>query len=91
MSVPTLLYCVWTAFAVLLLSLIVYRGTLTRYEDEKLFLDGHDADGEQTQADIIRKVTRLQPLVTFLGTATVLASLSIVGMYVYDAIRVLQS
>lgn len=91
MTVPTLLYCVWAASAVLLLSLLVYRSTLTRYEDEKLFLDEYDVQGEQTQADIIRKVTRLQPIVTFIGTATAIASLGIVGMYVYDAIRVLQS
>ncbi len=91
MMVPKLLYFAWVAFALLLLSLLVYRGTLTRYEDEKLFLDENDASGEKTQADIIRRVTRLQPLVTAIGTATAITSLGIIGMYVYDAIRVLQS
>ena len=36
--IPTL-WIVWAVFAVCLLSLLLYRGTITRYEDDQLFLD----------------------------------------------------
>ena len=91
MTVHPLIYLLWVFFALLFLGLMVYRSRLTRYEDEKLFLDGLDENGEQNQNDIIRKVTRLQPLVNVLGTATALMSLGIVGIYVYNAILVIRS
>jgi sensor domain CHASE-containing protein len=33
------LWIVWAVFAAILLSLLLYRGTITRYEDDQLFLD----------------------------------------------------
>lgn len=79
------------AFGVLFLALHIYRSTITRYEDEKLFLDGNDTNGEQVQTEIIRKINRLQPFVTFIGAATGIISASILGVHVYRAILVLQS
>ena len=91
MTALPLLYSAWTALAILLLSLLVYRSTLIRYEDEKLFLDSHDEGAEKQQTDIIRKVTRIQPLVTTTGAATGLITLSIIGILVYNALVVLRS
>jgi hypothetical protein len=91
MTVLPLLYVAWAASAVLFLGLLVYRSTLVRYEDEKLFLDGLDEYGEKNQTEIIRKVTQLQPLVTFLGMATGMVSASILGIYVYNAILIIRS
>ncbi|NYF77783.1 hypothetical protein [Granulicella arctica] len=91
MTVLSLLYVAWMVSGFLFLSLMVYRSRLTRYEDEKLFLDGHDESGERTQTEIIYKVGRLQPLVTFIGTATGIMSASIVGIYLYNAILIIRS
>jgi len=91
MSVLSVLSISWVAFAVLFLGLQIYRSTITRYEEEKLFLTGNDASGEQVQTDIIRKVTRLQPFVNVIGTAAGIMTASILGVYVYRAILVLQS
>jgi hypothetical protein len=91
MTVHPFVYSAWIVFGILFLGLQVYRSTLTRYEDEKLFLDGLDQDGERSQNEIIRKVTRIQPLVNLIGTATAIMSLGIVGVYVYNAILVIRS
>ncbi len=91
MTVHPFFYSAWTLFGLLFLGLQVYRSTLTRYEDEKLFLDGLDQSGELKQNEIIRKVTRLQPLMNVIGTATAIMSLAIVGVSVYNAIMVIRS
>ena len=88
MKMLPLLFIAWTALASLFLTLIVYRSRLTRYEDDKLFLDGHDDYGEQVQSDIVRRVNRMAPLVHSIGTAVGLMS---VGIYLHRAILVLQS
>ena len=85
------LFIAWTLSTVLFLVLFLYRSTLIRYEDEQLFLDAHDEYGEKAQTEIIRKINRLRPFMYGIGTAAGIMSLGIVGVYVYDAIRVLQS
>ena len=91
MPVLPALYIVWTLSTVLFLALLVYRSNLIRYEDEQLFLDAHDEYGEKIQADIIRKINKIRPLIYSIGTMAGIMSLGIVGVYVYNAIRVLQS
>ena len=91
MTMLPVLFTAWTALAALLFSLLMYRSTLTRYEDDKLFLDGHDADGEKIQSDIIRKVNRMEPFVRSIGAATGAISVGILAIYLYRAIVVLQS
>jgi hypothetical protein len=39
MSISPILLGVWAALAACFLALLVYRGQLTRYEDEQLFLN----------------------------------------------------
>lgn|GEM_PF-1130727 len=91
MPVLPALYMAWTTSTVLFLALLLYRSTLTRYAEERLFLDAHDKYGERTQTEIIRKINRIRPLMYGIGTMAGIMSLGIVGVHVYDAIRVLQS
>ena len=49
MRAMPLMWIVWAAFACVLLALLLYRGTLTRYEEDELFLD--DASDHQTQRE----------------------------------------
>ena len=91
MTMMTVLLTAWTALVALFFTLMVYRSRLIRYEDDKLFLDGHDAYGEKVQFDIVRKVNRMQPVISSIGMATGIMSLSIVGVCLYRAIVVLRS
>ena len=88
-AIPTLLV-VWASLTAIFVGLLTYRGQLTRYEEEQLFLAGHDPDGEQRQNDIVRRIRQVQPFVTVLGGAAALVTVGIVGIWVADAIRVLR-
>ncbi len=55
--VPTL-WIVWAVFAVCLLALLLYRGTITRYEDDQLFLDDISDRQHKENDAIIRKLNQ---------------------------------
>ncbi|MDE3105753.1 MAG: hypothetical protein KGK08_11300 [Acidobacteriota bacterium] len=81
---PTLLI-VWAVITVCFLLLLAYRSQITRYEEDQLFLNGENNAEAQQQHDIVRKVNRIAPLVRLFGGATTLATLSIAGLWLYDA------
>ena len=88
-AVPILLV-VWALVVACFVGLLTYRGQLTRYEDDQLFLADQNQDLEQQQHDIVRRVNQVQPLVRVLGGAAGLLTAGIVGIWLADAIRVLR-
>ena len=77
---------IWAVVTVCFLLLLAYRGQITRYEEDQLFLNGHPSNEETEQTEIIRKVNRLAPSHSdILGGATSVVTLGIIGMFVYDA------
>ena len=50
MGYMPVLWIVWAGVAVILLILLGYRGTLTRYEEDQIFLD--DAGNHQAQEQV---------------------------------------
>jgi hypothetical protein len=81
-----ILIMVWAILAAAFLGLLVYRGQLTRYEDEQLFLNEDASQMAQAQQTaIVRKIHKLSPVVTALGGAAGLVTASVVGIYVWDA------
>ena len=86
-----LLLTVWAVLAACFMALLVYRGQLTRYEDDQLFLhEEEESRSHHEQDEIVRKVNRLQPLVRVFGGAAGLATASVIGLYVYHAWQVIQ-
>jgi hypothetical protein len=85
MTTPTILIAIWAVMAVCLLALLAYRGQLTRYEEDQLFLSDNNTHEQQQQQEIVRKVNRLAPAVRLLGGACGLLTMGIVGTYVWDA------
>jgi sensor domain CHASE-containing protein len=84
--VPTL-WIAWAVFAALLLTLLLYRGTITRYEDDQLFLDDISDRQHKENDAIIRKLHKLQPfLKVFTGVTSVLTA-TLIGLYAWDAIK----
>jgi hypothetical protein len=82
---PILLF-IWAALAICFIGLLMYRGQLTRYEDDQLFLNEDTNRTEQQQQDeIVRRVRKIEPLVRIFGSAAGLVTAGVVGMYVYDA------
>ena len=87
-AVPTLLI-IWASLVACFVGLLTYRGQLTRYEDDQLFLAENNPDGEREQYDIVRRVNQVQPFVRIFGAAAGVMTAGIVGIWVADALRVL--
>jgi len=91
MTLNPILITVWAVLAVVFFGLLIYRGQLTRYEDEQLFLgesaSKHSMD-EHNQ--LISRVQRLEPIMRIVGAAASLATAFAVGMYVWDAYQRIQ-
>ncbi len=87
-AVPTLLI-IWASLVACFVGLLTYRGQLTRYEDDQLFLAENNPDGQQQQYDIVRRVNQVQPYVRIFGAAAGVLTAGIVGIWVADALRVL--
>jgi hypothetical protein len=87
MSIMTVLWIVWAGITTILLVLLAYRGTITRYEEDQIFLDPASGHQQQEQNLIVQRVNRIQPLVRIMTGATCILSATIIGVYVWDAIR----
>ncbi len=87
-AVPALLV-VWAVTTALFVGLLTYRGQLTRYEDEQLFLADINPDGPRKQSEIVRRVNQVQPFVRIFAAVAGLLAVSIVGIWVAEALRTL--
>lgn len=85
-SIMLILWIVWAVITCVLLALLAYRGTLTRYEEDQLFLDPAENHQQAEQTEIVKKVNRVTPLVRIMTGATCVLSVLIIGIYVWDAI-----
>lgn len=83
-AIPVLLI-VWAAFAACFLGLLAYKGQLTRYEEDQLFLSDNVSHEQQLQTEIVRKVNKIQPFVRIFGVAAAVMTAGIVGIFTYDA------
>jgi hypothetical protein len=85
MSHLPVLLIVWAAVAACFLALLAYRGQLTRYEEDQLFLADNHSNEQDEQAEIVRKVNKIKPIVNLFGYAAALMTIGIVGIFTYDA------
>src|SRR6267154_970015 len=83
-AIPVLLI-VWAAILACFLGLLAYKGQLTRYEEDQLFLTETVSHEQQLQSEIIRKVTKIQPFVRVFGVAAAVMTAGIIGIFTYDA------
>jgi hypothetical protein len=88
MHVVPALWIVWAVFAVSLLGLLLYRGTITRYEDDQLFLDDISDRQHKENDAIIRKLEKIQPYLKIFTGVTSILTATIVGIYAWDAIKI---
>lgn len=91
-AMNSILLIVWAVLIVMFLALLVYRGQLSRYEDDQLFLNNDTVTPEQEMQQIlIRRLQKIDPIVKIVGGAAGLATACAVGLYVWDAWQKLQS
>jgi hypothetical protein len=85
MGYMTILLIVWGVFLACLLGLLAYNATLTRYEEDQLFLSDSNDLEKQHQDEIVAKLHRTQPFVRIFGSLSGLLTLAIAGIYTWDA------
>jgi len=85
MNALPVLIVLWAVLTGLFLALLAYNGTITRYEEDQLFLDDANIAEKEQQAAIIKRVQRLVPYIRTTGALAALMTIAIIGMYTYDA------
>lgn len=84
------LLIMWAVVTGILLILLFYRSTLTRQEDDQLFIDESSASRATEQSQLIAKVNKINPLVKLVGTTSGLMILVIAGWAVYLGLNSVQ-
>lgn len=87
MTIVPVMWSVWGILVLFTVGLYVYRSSLTRDEEDQIFLDDSFQHEQANQAAIVAKVEKVQPLLRLaLGLAGV-ATLFVVGYYALDIMR----
>ena len=85
-----LMLIAWGVVTGILLILLFYRSTLTRQEDDQLFIDESSSSRATEQSQLIAKVNRINPLVKLVGATSGLMILAIAGWAVYLGLNSVQ-
>jgi hypothetical protein len=84
------LLIVWGVVTGIFLMLLFYRSTLTRQEDDQLFIDESSSSRATEQRQLIAKVNKINPLVKMVGATSGLLILAIAGWAVYIGLNSVQ-
>ena len=89
-SALPVLIVIWAILTALFLALLAYNGTVTRYEENQLFLADINANEQQQQNLIVRKVNRTLPFIRALGSLSAVMTVAIIAIYTWDAWQKIQ-
>ena len=87
MNLLSILLSIWAILIAAFLGMMIYRGYLTRQEADQLFLSELDTSEtfiHEEQDAIVRRVNLLQPFCRGLGGAAAIASLGVIGAYLFQ-------
>jgi len=87
MSYVLVIWTVWGALGLILLGLILYRATITRAEEDQLFLEETSTMQQQEQELIMKKVRPVENMIRICGGAEGVVTLGILAFYLMDALR----
>jgi hypothetical protein len=88
-ALPALIV-IWAILTGLFLALLAYNSTITRYEDNQLFLADINANEQQRQTSIVKRVNKLGPYIRALGTLSAIMTVAIIAIYTWDAWQKIQ-
>jgi hypothetical protein len=89
-ALPALIV-IWAVLTGLFLALLAYNGTITRYEENQLFLDSGNTNEQQLQAAVLRRINRVVPYIRALGSLSAVMTLVIIAIYTWDAWQRIQA
>jgi hypothetical protein len=84
MAIAPILWTVWSALAVLTAALYIYRSSLTKDEEDQIFLDDSFNHVKSAQAAIVDKVNKVQPLLRVALWLVAIATVLVLGYYIVD-------
>ena len=87
MSYVLVIWTLWGALGIVLLCLILYRSTITRGEEDQLFLDGASSIQQHDQEVLLKRVKPVETMIRICGGAEGVVTLGILAFYVTDALR----
>lgn len=84
MSLVPVMWSVWGGLVLIMAVLFLYRSSLTRDEEDQIFLDDSFSHVKTAQAAMMDKVHKIQPVLTGALILTGVATLFVIGYYVID-------
>ena len=87
MSMVIVMWGVWAALALVTAGLFIYRSSLTKDEEDQIFLDDSFQHEQAAQAAIVSKVNKVQPILRLSIWLVGLATLFVIGYYILDIIN----
>jgi hypothetical protein len=84
MTMVPVMWAVWGVLAFVTAALFVYRSSLTKDEEDQIFLDDSFDHERNAQAAIVAKVNKIQPYVRIALWLLLVATIFVIGYYVLD-------
>ncbi|MGD0156679.1 MAG: hypothetical protein ABSB50_11300 [Terracidiphilus sp.] len=83
MFVPVM-WIVWSVFVLFTAVLYIYRSSLTKNEEDQIFLDDSFQHEQAEQAVITAKVAKVEPLVRIARWLVIVMTVVVIAYYVWD-------
>lgn len=87
MSIVIVMWAVWGVLVLITGGLFIYRSSLTKDEEDQIFLDDSFQHEQVNQAAIVAKVNKVQPILRLSIWLVGLATLFVIGYYIIDIIN----
>ncbi|HEY1805034.1 MAG TPA: hypothetical protein VGG45_11200 [Terracidiphilus sp.] len=84
MTFVPVMWTVWSAFVVFMAAVYIYRSSLTKNEEDQIFLDDSFSHEQAEQAVITSKVARIEPMVRVARWLVVGMTAVVIAYYVRD-------
>ena len=86
MSGLTLMMIAWAVLTTILIGVIIYRSILSVHEEDQIFLSQGEAALEREQAEVVKRMSKLDPLILWLSVASGAFLLFIGGWWLYHGL-----
>jgi len=84
MTLAPILWVIWSVMVLFTAALYIYRSSLTKDEEDQIFLDDSFDHMKSAQAAIVAKVNKVQPILKVALWLVGAATLLVVAYYVVD-------
>lgn len=84
MTLVPVMWSIWGAVVVLMLSLHIYRGSLEKNEDDQIFLDDSFNHEKAAQMEIVAKVQKIEPALRMAKWLALAMTVVVIIYYIYD-------